>query len=103
VFIVSKFIEGSTLAGRIKENRPSFGEAAELVATVAEALHYAHCKGLNSNRPYDNHPSAKAHKIYAQKLCAFLKQNVLRHFEISRNMQPYKEGGSISPQAEKPK
>jgi hypothetical protein len=57
----------------------------------------------NSNRPYDNHPSAKAHKIYAQKLCAFLKQNVLRHFEISRNMQPSEEGGSISPQAEKPK
>jgi serine/threonine protein kinase/formylglycine-generating enzyme required for sulfatase activity len=45
-FIVSKFIEGSTLAKRIKENRPSFAETAELMATVAEALHYAHCKGL---------------------------------------------------------
>src|SRR5208282_4670066 len=45
-FIVSKFIEGSTLAQRIKQDRPSFGEATEIVATIAEALHYAHRKGL---------------------------------------------------------
>jgi serine/threonine protein kinase/formylglycine-generating enzyme required for sulfatase activity len=45
-FIVSKFIEGSTLAQKIRDNRPSFSEVTELVATVAEALHYAHCKGL---------------------------------------------------------
>src|SRR6478609_7445685 len=32
-YIVSKFIEGSTLAQRIKANRPSVAEAAELVAT----------------------------------------------------------------------
>jgi serine/threonine protein kinase/formylglycine-generating enzyme required for sulfatase activity len=45
-FVVSKFIEGSTLAKRFKHNRPSFGEAAEVVATVAEALHHAHRMGL---------------------------------------------------------
>jgi serine/threonine protein kinase len=45
-FIVSKFIEGSTLAQKIRDDRPSFGEAAELVATVAEALHYAHKQGI---------------------------------------------------------
>jgi eukaryotic-like serine/threonine-protein kinase len=45
-FVVSKFIEGSTLAQRIKANRPSVAEAAELVAMVAETLHYAHRKGL---------------------------------------------------------
>jgi serine/threonine protein kinase len=45
-FIVSKFIQGSTLAQVVRADRPSFREAAELVATVAEALHYAHCKGL---------------------------------------------------------
>ena len=45
-YVVSKFIEGSTLAQRIKANRPSVGEAAELVATVAETLHYAHKKGI---------------------------------------------------------
>jgi serine/threonine protein kinase len=34
-FIVSKFIEGSTLAQKIKEDRAAFAEAAELVARVA--------------------------------------------------------------------
>jgi serine/threonine protein kinase len=45
-FVVSKLIEGSDLASRIKEARPSCQESAELVATVAEALHYAHTRGL---------------------------------------------------------
>jgi serine/threonine protein kinase/formylglycine-generating enzyme required for sulfatase activity len=45
-FLVSKYIEGGTLAKKIKHDRPSVREAAELVATVAEALHYAHRKGL---------------------------------------------------------
>jgi len=43
---VSKFIEGSDLASKIRQDRPGFCEAAELVATVAEALHYAHTRGL---------------------------------------------------------
>src|SRR6476659_1824918 len=41
-FIVSKFIEGSTLAQKIQNDRPTFGNTAEIVATIAEALHYAH-------------------------------------------------------------
>ena len=45
-FVVSKFIEGSDLAARIGQARPSFREAAELVATIADALHYAHKQGL---------------------------------------------------------
>jgi eukaryotic-like serine/threonine-protein kinase len=45
-FVVSKLIEGSDLAKKMKESRPSFHEAAALVATVAEALHYAHSRGL---------------------------------------------------------
>ena len=45
-FFVSKFIDGGTLAKKIKEDRPSFGEALGLVATIAEALHYAHRQGL---------------------------------------------------------
>jgi serine/threonine protein kinase/formylglycine-generating enzyme required for sulfatase activity len=45
-FVVSKFIEGVTLAHRIKHNRPLLAEAVQLVATVAETLHYAHAKGL---------------------------------------------------------
>ncbi len=45
-FIVSKYIKGSTLAERIKSNRPSVAEAAELVATAAETLQYAHKQGI---------------------------------------------------------
>ena len=45
-FIVSKYIEGQTLAQRIRNDRPPSGQATELVATIAEALHYAHRKGL---------------------------------------------------------
>ena len=45
-FVVSKYIEGSDLATRIKEARPGFHESAALVATVAEALHHAHTTGL---------------------------------------------------------
>ena len=45
-FVVSKFIEGSDLAKKIKESRPGFHESAGLVATVAEALHFAHARGL---------------------------------------------------------
>ena len=45
-FVVSKLIEGSDLAVRIGEARPSFRDSAELVATIADALHYAHTRGL---------------------------------------------------------
>jgi serine/threonine protein kinase/formylglycine-generating enzyme required for sulfatase activity len=45
-YVVSKYIEGSTLAQRIEGSRPSVAESAALVATVAEALHHAHKQGL---------------------------------------------------------
>jgi serine/threonine protein kinase/formylglycine-generating enzyme required for sulfatase activity len=45
-FVVSKYIEGSTLAKRIREDRPSVTEAVELAATVADTLHFAHRKGV---------------------------------------------------------
>jgi formylglycine-generating enzyme required for sulfatase activity len=45
-FVVSKFIEGSDLAAKIKDGRPSYRESAELAAAVAEALHHAHTSGL---------------------------------------------------------
>jgi serine/threonine protein kinase len=45
-YVVSKYIEGTDLATKIKESRPKYRGAAELVATVAEALHYAHKQGL---------------------------------------------------------
>ena len=45
-FIVSKFIDGSSLAEQIIDRRPDTTASAELVATVAEALHYAHGRGV---------------------------------------------------------
>ena len=46
-FVVSKLIEGTDLASIIREApRPGFHESARLVAQVAEALHYAHTRGV---------------------------------------------------------
>ena len=45
-YVVSKFIEGSDLAARLKRAPFSHRESAEIVATVSEALHYSHTRGL---------------------------------------------------------
>jgi serine/threonine protein kinase len=45
-FVVSKYVEGDDLKTRIKESRLPYQQVAELVATVAEALHHAHKRGL---------------------------------------------------------
>jgi eukaryotic-like serine/threonine-protein kinase len=45
-YVVSKYVEGSDLARRMRQGRMSFGESAALVATVADALHHAHTRDL---------------------------------------------------------
>jgi serine/threonine protein kinase/formylglycine-generating enzyme required for sulfatase activity len=45
-FIVSRFIDGTDLAARLRQSRLSLSEAVGLIATVAEALHHAHKQGL---------------------------------------------------------
>ena len=45
-FVVSKLIEGCDLKQKLQEVCFAFAESAALVATVAEALHHAHRKGL---------------------------------------------------------
>jgi len=45
-YVVSKLVEGSDLAARIRQGPVSCHQAAELVAAVADALHYAHSHGL---------------------------------------------------------
>ena len=45
-YVVSKYIEGTDLAARLKHYRLGPTEVAELIATVADALHYAHKQGL---------------------------------------------------------
>ena len=46
VYVVCKCIDGTSLAAKIKQTRLSLAETVELVLTVAEALHYAHKRGL---------------------------------------------------------
>ncbi len=41
-YIVSKFIDGLTLAEKLAQGRLRYSDAAKLTATIAEALHYAH-------------------------------------------------------------
>jgi serine/threonine protein kinase len=45
-FVVSKYIDGTDLATRLKQSPLPLNQAVELVATVAEALHHAHKQGL---------------------------------------------------------
>ncbi len=40
------YIEGSDLADRVRQGRPTFRESVELAAVVAGALHHAHTRGL---------------------------------------------------------
>ena len=46
IYIVSKFIDGGDLSTSLAEFRRTCIQAAELIATVAEAVHYAHKQGL---------------------------------------------------------
>ena len=45
-YVVSKYIDGTDLAKRLKHERLDYRDAALVVATVADALHYAHKQGL---------------------------------------------------------
>src|SRR5262249_44990400 len=45
-FVVSKYIDGTDLATRLRQSRLSLHESIDLVATMAEALHHAHKQGL---------------------------------------------------------
>jgi serine/threonine protein kinase/formylglycine-generating enzyme required for sulfatase activity len=46
VFIVSKLIEGQDLSRLMKSQRLPHGQSAELVAQIADALDYAHVRGV---------------------------------------------------------
>ncbi len=46
IYVVSKLIEGSDLAKRIGQGPLAHTQVSGTIATVAEALHYAHRKGL---------------------------------------------------------
>src|SRR5712692_5011105 len=45
-YLVSDFVQGMTLTDLLSARRPGYRAAAELAATVADALHYAHEQGV---------------------------------------------------------
>ena len=45
-YVVSKFIEGTDLAKHLKTHRPTWRRSTEIVADIADALHYAHTQGF---------------------------------------------------------
>ena len=45
-YVVSKYIPGTDLASKLKQQRLNYRDTADLVAAVADALHYAHKQGL---------------------------------------------------------
>ena len=45
-FVVSKYVEGTDLSTLVYQQKLEYGESAELIAILAEALHYAHKQGL---------------------------------------------------------
>ena len=45
-YVIRRYVEGNDLATRLRQSALNPDEAAELVATVGEALHYAHTHGL---------------------------------------------------------
>lgn len=45
-YIVSKFIDGTSLGKKARKRKYDYWKAAELIATVADALHHAHKQGL---------------------------------------------------------
>ena len=45
-FVVSKFIDGSDLEARLKSAPLALAQSIEIIATVADALHYAHNQNL---------------------------------------------------------
>jgi serine/threonine protein kinase len=69
-FVVSKLVEGSDLAVKIDQDRPSFRESAELVATIADALHYAHTRGAG---PPGHQARQHPHRCLGQALCRRLR------------------------------
>ncbi len=45
-YIVSRFVEGGDLSALLARGRPAPEESAQIVMALAEALHYAHSRGL---------------------------------------------------------
>jgi WD40 repeat protein/tRNA A-37 threonylcarbamoyl transferase component Bud32 len=45
-FLVSDFVEGVTLADWLSAHKPTFGQSAQIIATLADALQFAHDRGV---------------------------------------------------------
>jgi serine/threonine protein kinase/formylglycine-generating enzyme required for sulfatase activity len=76
-YLVWKLVPGCDLRARIQEARPTQAEAAEIVARVAEALHYAHQAGLvhRDIKPANILVDAAGHPIVADFGLALREQD----------------------------
>lgn len=45
-YIVSRYVEGGDLSALLTRRRPALEESVQIVTAIAEALHYAHTRGL---------------------------------------------------------
>lgn len=45
-YLVTRLMDGGDLATALQKSRPNFQVSAELTATIAEALHFAHTRGI---------------------------------------------------------
>lgn len=81
-YVVSKYIEGTDLSAKLKKSRLKYRDAAELVATAAEALHYAH------KQDRDDYWTLRR-QIRLQRLVRFMQHavGVLMHNSLHQRMR----------------
>ena len=84
-FIISKFIDGTNLKERLKEGRLDFTWSADLVATLADALHHVHAQDVF-------HRDVKPANILLDRK----GQPFLADFGLALKEEDFGQGGTIA-------